>query len=440
MPQPSWFTVHTPPRHVQAASLLMASLSSLAPHNRPDPVQGPGQACRRASARPGCALPWAGAGGVGGFRGGLHRAQGGAHVGPQFVPPGGDDLGGPVWRVRSGCPQVAGAGPVGETLPDRAAAAGEWVDPVPPRRGRAGGVTSVIQDHPREHPGPVRLGDHAGHLVLEAIREPVVPGEPSAGLRAAGFGEPGHPDTFRAPPADPGDVCNQVPHQLRPGSDHLLGDRRQPGHLAGDLAAVSAWELGHVLLQGCRESVLAVSSGDAGRAVVAEGGRATARRREPAAWLGAGARCRRPAWRSSRGRCGRPYLTAVLPAPAAAEARPGHGASFPAWPMSSRRTEIRQSPRSRTLVSSPCSAAWSATSPQMTVWSPWPLICRPSNQAAHRLSSTPATRISYRAGPPQALTRAPATARPERHRVPCPAVRIAAAAKPRSLHAVHGRA
>ena len=31
-------------------------------------------------------------------------------------------------------------------------------------------------------------------------------------------------------------------------------------------------------------------------------------------------------------------------------------------------------------------------------------------------------------------------ARPERHRVPCPAVRIAAAAKPRSLRAVYGRA
>src|SRR5215471_18306394 len=438
MPQPSWFTVHTHPvtsrppvcwwhlyRHQRRTIALTRS-------------KGPGQACGRLSARPGCALPWAGAGGVGGFRGGLHRPQGGAHVGPQLVPPGGDDLGGLAWRVRSGCPQVAGAGPVGETLPDRAAAAGEWVDPVPPRRGRAGGVTAVIQDHPREHPGPVRLGDHAGHLVFEAIQEPVVPGEPSAGLRAAGFGEPGRPDTFRAPPADPGDVRNQVPHQLRPGGDHLLGDRRQPGHLAGDLAAVGAWALGHVFLQACRESVLAREFWR-GRAVVADGGRATARRREPAAWLGAGARGRRPACRSSRGRCGRPYyLTAGLPA--AAEARPGHGASFPAWPVSSRRTEIRQSPRSRTLVSSPCSAAWSATSPQMTVWSPWPLICRPSNQAAHRLSRTPATRISYRTGPSQALTRAPATARPERHKMPCPAVRIAAAAKPRSLRAVHGRA
>src|SRR5215471_11825053 len=263
MPQPSWFTVHTHPvtsrppvcwwhlyRHQRRTIALTRS-------------KGPGQACGRPSARPGCALPWPVPVAVGGFRGGLHRAQGGAHVGLQLVPPGGDDLGGSVWRVRSGCPQVAGAGPVGETLPDRAAA-GEWVDPVPPRRGRAGGVTAVIQDHPREHPGPVRLGDHAGHLVLEAIREPVVPGEPSAGLRPAGFGEPGHPDTFRAPPTDPGDVCNQVPHQLRPGGDHLLGNRRQPGHLAGDLTAVGAWEIGHVFLQACRESVLAVSSGEGG--------------------------------------------------------------------------------------------------------------------------------------------------------------------------------
>ena len=109
------------------------------------------------SARPGCALPWADAGGVRGFRGGFHRTQGGGHVGPQPVPPGGDDLSGPVWRLRGGCPHVAGAGSVGEALPDPAAAAGERVDPVPPRRGRAGGVTAVIQDHPREREaGPPR--------------------------------------------------------------------------------------------------------------------------------------------------------------------------------------------------------------------------------------------------------------------------------------------
>src|SRR5262244_2007959 len=37
-----------PPRHVQAASLLMASLSSLAPHNRLDPVQRSGSSMRQA--------------------------------------------------------------------------------------------------------------------------------------------------------------------------------------------------------------------------------------------------------------------------------------------------------------------------------------------------------------------------------------------------------
>jgi hypothetical protein len=80
-------------------------------------------------------------------------------------------------------------------------------------------------------------------------------------------------------------------------------------------------------------------------------------------------------------------------------------------------------------VSSPCSAGWSASTLLMTVSSPRPLICRPSNQAAHRPSRTPATRISYRAGPPEALTPAPASARPERQSVPCPAVRMAPAAK-----------
>ena len=39
----------------------------------------------------------------------------------------------------------------------------------------------------------------------------------------------------------------------------------------------------------------------------------------------------------------------------------------------------------------------------MTVSSPWPLIWRPLNQAAHRPSRTPATRISYWPGPPEAL-------------------------------------
>ena len=82
---------------------------------------------------------------------------------------------------------------------------------------------------------------------------------------------------------------------------------------------------------------------------------------------------------------------------------------FAASPLrgSSRRTEIRVSPRSRTLASSPCSAGWSVSSPKMTVSSPSPLTCRPSNQAAHRLSRTLATRISYRAGPPEAATLAP---------------------------------
>src|SRR5207247_674053 len=84
-----------------------------------------------------------------------------------------------------------------------------------------------------------------------------------------------------------------------------------------------------------------------------------------------------------------------------------HGASSLPLRGSSRRTAIRVSPRSRTLASSPCSAGWSVSRPEMTVSSLWPLTCRPSNQAAHRLSRTPATRISYHAGPPEALTLSP---------------------------------
>jgi hypothetical protein len=63
-----------------------------------------------------------------GFRGGLHRTQGGAHAGP----PASDDLSSPVGRLDGGCPQVAEARSVSEALPDPAAA-GERVDQVPPR-------------------------------------------------------------------------------------------------------------------------------------------------------------------------------------------------------------------------------------------------------------------------------------------------------------------
>ena len=48
----------------------------------------------------------------------------------------------------------------------------------------------------------------------------------------------------------------------------------------------------------------------------------------------------------------------------------------------------------------------------MTVSSPRPLNLRPLNQAARRSPRTPATRISYRAGPPEVLTAAPASAAP----------------------------
>ena len=65
--------------------------------------------------------------------------------------------------------------------------------------GRAGSPRSSRTTH--VNAGPVRLGDHAGHLIFEAIREPVVPGEPGAGPRLAELPEPGRPDAFRAPPA-----------------------------------------------------------------------------------------------------------------------------------------------------------------------------------------------------------------------------------------------
>src|SRR6185437_9474277 len=117
---------------------------------------------------------------------------------------------------------------------------GQRLDLVPPRRGRAGWILAVIQDHPGERAGPVRLGDHASHLVLEAAPEPVVAREPGAWSRLAGRFEPVRQDAFWAPLADPGDVRDQVPHELGPGVDHLLSGRRQPCHLAGDLAALGA--------------------------------------------------------------------------------------------------------------------------------------------------------------------------------------------------------
>lgn len=70
------------------------------------------------------------------------------------------------------------------------------------------------------------------------------------------------------------------------------------------------------------------------------------------------------------------------------------GGSFPALPGSSRRTEIRHNPRSRILVSTPCSAGWSGSRPTMTVWMPSLLTWRPLNQSAHRTSRTLSTRIS----------------------------------------------
>ena len=71
--------------------------------------------------------------------------------------------------------------------------------------GRVVGVVTERAIH-------VCLGDRAGHLVLEAVREQVVPGEPSAGLSSAWVCDPGRPDAFRAAPADPGDIRNQVQH------------------------------------------------------------------------------------------------------------------------------------------------------------------------------------------------------------------------------------
>ena len=146
------------------------------------------------SARPGCALPWADAGGV-------------EDSAPAFIArkvavmlacsP--SRLAAMISAARSGafaaaCAQVTGAGSVGEALPDPAAAAGERVDPVPPRRGRAGGVTAVIQDHPRERAGPVRLGPgvirRCTYQVESSAAGPagtkMPPGRPATGAGASG--------------------------------------------------------------------------------------------------------------------------------------------------------------------------------------------------------------------------------------------------------------
>lgn len=109
-----------------------------------------------------------------------------------------------------------------------------------------------------------------------------------------------------------------------------------------------------------------------------------------------------------------------------------YDASFPAPPVSSRRTEIRESPRSRTLASSPCSAGWSANRPEMTVSSPSSPIWRPSNQAAHWLSRTP--RRGSRNG--HALRRRSLQLQPA---ADLSGHRLCGCGRPRSRGAGHGR-
>jgi len=87
----------------------------------------------------------------------------------------------------------------------------------------------------------------------------------------------------------------------------------------------------------------------------------------------------------------RPDMTVGCRTSAAAEARPDHCASFPAWPVSSRRTNIRQSPEVADLGQQPVQ-----------------------------------------------LTPPPASARPEQQNAPSPAVRIEPAAKTRGILAVQG--
>src|SRR5438067_7249506 len=59
-------------------------------------------------------------------------------------------------------------------------------------------------------------------------------------------------------------------------------------------------------------------------------------------------------------------------------------------------TAIKGRPKSRTLLSKPCSAAWSITEPRITVVPSHSWVrLSPSNQAAHRVSRCPLRRISY---------------------------------------------
>jgi hypothetical protein len=62
-------------------------------------------------------------------------------------------------------------------------------------------------------------------------------------------------------------------------------------------------------------------------------------------------------------------------------------------PHSTGLTETKGIPRSRTLLSNPCKAAWSATGPVISVSPPSSVIVRPSNQSAHREPSWPVMRI-----------------------------------------------
>jgi FAD/FMN-containing dehydrogenase len=93
---------------------------------------------------------------------------------------------------------------------------------------------------------------------------------------------------------------------------------------------------------------------------------------------------------ASSGRC--PHLLVIgcglLPADIACLDVGGQAGSV-------RRTSSKSRPRSRTLASRPCRAAWSATGPAMVVWPCSSLvISSPSNQADQPLSRTPLMRIS----------------------------------------------
>ena len=156
------------------------------------------------------ALPWADAGGMRGFRGGFHRTQGGGHVGPQPVPPGGDDLSGPVPAPSRRLPACSWRRVVGDAAGPCCRRRGAGRSGTATTRGRAGGVTAVIPGPPTRTRGPSASVTTQVTSYSEPSGNRLCPVYLGAGLRRAGLplSQAARPRSG-VPTADPGDVSTR---------------------------------------------------------------------------------------------------------------------------------------------------------------------------------------------------------------------------------------